>query len=121
MCTCVKAIENARDAALPSRYLRTSASAVVAIGGDAGGERDAHERAGRQPHAIAQRRHRIEHGAGRARQRAAVERDRVGGDRPRPRNRARSVSHSTAPPSRPSTPSTWKAQAALRRRCAAAG
>ena len=49
-----------------------------AIGGDAGRERDAHERAGRQPHALAQRCHRIEDGAGRSRQRAALDGDRVG-------------------------------------------
>jgi hypothetical protein len=49
MCTCVKAIENARDAALPSRYFRASASA-----GD-----------------------RIEHGPGRPRERPSLERCRL--------------------------------------------
>ena len=48
------------------------------IGRDAGGEGDPHERTRRQPHPLAQRRHRIEHRAGRARQRAAVERDGIG-------------------------------------------
>ena len=78
MCTWVKAIENARAAALPSRYLRASAERGGAIRRDAGGERHAHEGARRQPHALAQRGDRIEHRAGRAGQRAAVERERVG-------------------------------------------
>ena len=64
MCTCVNAIEKAREAALPSRYLRASASAAVAFGGDAGGERQAHDRAGRKPHPVAQGRDRVEHRAG---------------------------------------------------------
>ena len=41
--------------------------------------------------------------------RARRARSGLASDRPRPMKRARSVSHSTAPPSRgPSTPSTWK-------------
>ena len=78
MCTCVEAIEKARAAALASRYLRTSASAVDRIRGDTGREGDAHERARRQAHALAHRGDRIQHGADRARQGAAVERHRRG-------------------------------------------
>ena len=78
MWTCVNAIENARAAALPSRYLRASASAAGAVRRHAGGERHADDGARREPDALAQRADRIEHGAGGARERAAVERDRIG-------------------------------------------
>ena len=70
MCTCVERHRERAGRGAPSRYFRTSASAVVAIWRDTGGERDADERARRQPDALAQRRHRIQHGAGRSRQRA---------------------------------------------------
>ena len=81
-----------------------------AIGRDAGGERHAHERAGRQAHPIAQRRNRVEHGAGRAGQRAAVERQRVGG-RTAAAEEARAIGFPfDRAASRPSTPSTWNAQ-----------
>ena len=66
MCTWVNAIEKARAATLASRYLRTSAIAASRLCGDAGGEGDADEGAGRQAHAIADRGDRVEHGAGRA-------------------------------------------------------
>ena len=56
-----------------------------------------------------------------ARQRAAVERRGSSGSRPRPRNRARSVSHSTGPCGRPSRLRTWKAHDAARRRDRGAG
>ena len=46
---------------------------------DAGREREAREAAGRQPDPVAQAQHRIEHGAGRARERPPVERLRVVG------------------------------------------
>ncbi len=48
----------------------------VAIGGDAGREREPDGRAGRDPDPLAQTEDRIEHDAGRARERAAVERRR---------------------------------------------
>ena len=113
MCTWVNAIENARAAALASRYLRTSASAVA--------------RSGATPVAKVTRTNAP--GARRTRSRSAAtgsstapvvpdsarpsSASGLAGERPRPRKRARSVSHSTAPPSRPSTPSTWNAQAGV--------
>ena len=78
MCTCVNAIENARAAALPSRYLRASASAASRSGATPVANVTRTNAPGRQAHAFAQRGNRIEHRAGRARQRAAVERRRVG-------------------------------------------
>ena len=78
MCTWVNAIEKARAAALPSRYLRASASAAARSGATPVANVDADDGARRQPDALAQRADRVEHGAGRARQRAAVEHDRVG-------------------------------------------
>ena len=51
----------------------------LAIRGDAGGETEAHRRARDQPDPLAQAEDRIEHDAGRARQRAAVERGRAVG------------------------------------------
>jgi hypothetical protein len=72
----------------------------------ASGEGDADERARRQANAIAQHGDRIEHGAGRAGQRAAVERDRIG-RRAAATDELRAVGFPfTAPPRRPSTPST---------------
>ena len=90
-------------AALGSWYFRASASAVSRSEAMPVANDEPHRRARRQPDPLAQADDRIEHDAGRARQRAAVERLRIGrGSRPRPRKRARSVSHSTGPCGRPS-------------------
>ena len=53
-----------------------------AIARDAGGKRHAQNGPRREPDAFPERADRIEHGAGRARERAAVERNRVGGRAP---------------------------------------
>ena len=79
MCTWVNAIENAREAAAPSRYFLASASGRGAIVGAAGREGHPHDAARREPHAIAQRGDRVEDGAGGARERAPVEREGVRG------------------------------------------
>ena len=78
MCTWVKAIENARAAALASRYFRTSASAVGRSGATPVAKVTRTNAPGASRTPLAHRRHRIEHRAGRAGQRAAVERGGVG-------------------------------------------
>jgi hypothetical protein len=78
--------------------LRASASADARSGATPVANVMRTDAPGRQPDAFAQRPDGIEHGAGRARQRAAVEPIGLDSERPRPMNRARSVSHSTARP-----------------------
>ena len=70
--------EGARGRARVAILLRERLGGL-AIRGDAGGEREAHRRARDQPDPLAQAEDRIEHDAGRARQRAAVERGRAVG------------------------------------------
>ena len=82
---------------------------ALAIAGDAQRETQSHHGAGRQTHALPQTQDRIEHDAVRERQRTAVECGRSCTVRPRPRNAARSVSHSTGPGTARRAPSTWTA------------
>ena len=90
LCACVNASAKVRAAALGSRYLLRERLGRLAIGGDAGRERQSRTDApGRQPDALAQADDRIEHDAGRARQRAAVERQRDRRCRGRGRGSAR--------------------------------
>ena len=77
MWTWVNAIENAREAALPSEYLRARASAALRSARDAGGKDDPHGGAGRQPEPLAHRADRIEHRAV-VRTGPAFERRRIG-------------------------------------------
>ena len=109
MCTCVNAIENARAAALPSRYLRASASAASRSGATPVANATRTNAPGRKADALAQRRNRIEHRAGRAGQRPAVERHRVG-RRSAAAEEARAIGLPLdgAAERGPSTPSTWK-------------
>ena len=79
LCACVKASAKVREAALGSRYFCASASAVSRSGAMPVAKRQTHRRARHQPDPLAQAEDRIEHDAGRARQRAAVERRRVVG------------------------------------------
>ena len=78
MCTCVNAIENAREAALAVAILAHQRSAASRSAATPVAKVTRDERAGRQPHPVAQRRDRIEHRAGRPGQRPAVERQPVG-------------------------------------------
>ena len=68
-----------RDAAARIVILVRERDGRFAIRGDAGREREAHRRAWDQPDALAEAHDRIERDAGRARQRAAVERRRTVG------------------------------------------
>ena len=110
MCACVKAIEKARAAALrvavlPHQRQRASRSAATPV---------ANVTRTNAPGASRTRSRSAATGSSTApvvpdsaRPSSAIG---LAVDRPRPRKRARSVSHSTAPPSRPSTPRTWNAQ-----------
>ena len=86
---CVNASANVRGAALGSRYFRASASAVSRSEAMPVAKQSRTVRARQQPDPLAQADDRIEHDAGRARQRAAVERHRIGGARGRGRGIAR--------------------------------
>ena len=84
----------------------------VAIGGHAGGEREPHGGARRQPDALAKADDGIEHEAGRTRQRASVERRGIAGAAAPPQE-ARAIGFPFERPLRPASRlSAWNAHAA---------
>ena len=69
--------DSARDVALAVTILADQRASRVTVCCHARGECHAHKSARRQADAIAERRDRVEHGARRARQRPAIERNRI--------------------------------------------
>ena len=79
LCACVKASANARDGGARVAVFLGERLGRLAIRRDAGGETEPHRCARDQPDPLAEAEDRVEHDAGRARQRASVERRRMVG------------------------------------------